>query len=221
MTSSKIARRLIIFWHDKNDLPGPILESIQHNQSINPGVDVLVADDRFMEQEALSTDSELLRLYQELSVPAARSDLARLVLLQRYGGLYIDAAMETKYPIHQLPGIADQLILVRRDDRLEPGKDPQSAHLINGIIGAEPGSPFITRTLDLVIENLKTRKYDRVWYATGAHNLNSALAEGWDETRVKFLYFSDLARDFFTYRRVAGVSNAWRQQQKHGLWKTP
>jgi hypothetical protein len=76
-------------------------------------------------------------IYERLRVPAERSDILRLELLARFGGVYIDTDFESLRPIDSLiDGVQCFAVLYRR------------GRLNNAIIGSIPGHPAIQAVLD-------------------------------------------------------------------------
>lgn len=215
----KIPDNLILFWHDKASIPLTIAQAVKKTIEINVGSNVIYADDIYMYEFIQATyDKETLMLYKSIKIPASRSDVARLMLLYEYGGVYVDAAMEALRPVESIIDSDSELILVRRDDFPQYADCPGDAHIINGILGAIAKCEFIKDAIHLVLDNLRSRRYDRIWYATGAHSLNILREKCECTYQVTTLNFSKLARDFFVYRRAPGVSNEWVQKQRNGIF---
>lgn len=216
--TKKIPNTIILFWHDKKTLPERIGRAVEATIAASPGAKVIFADDPYMREFIASNyDKETLRLYELNQVPASRSDIARLMLLYEHGGVYLDAAMETLRAAHSIVEEDADLVFVRRDDLARYADRPEKAHVINGIVGAVARCPLMKEAVSMVMENLRTRRYDHVWYATGAHSLNVLMEKYARQYRIETLSFSQLMRDFFVYRRVGGVSNAWVAQQREGI----
>ena len=137
-------------------------------------------------QALAELDRRFVDLYTRIRIPACKSDLARLALLYKYGGLYID--------IHAGPGdpqrvqdivskIPEYGIIIF--DKTWERKFDNGIHLINGIIGARKGSEIIKKILDTVLMNLqqhdeKERATDtyvpyNLAVVTGAWNLRITL----------------------------------------------
>lgn len=86
---------------------------------------------------------EYLKVFRAINIPAMKSDLARILVLHEFGGLYLDAACVPRFSDSAEKFIADG------DARCvvaESMKD--SAVLMNRIIAAEAGNPYIMRVLD-------------------------------------------------------------------------
>ena len=90
-----IEKNLIQFWHDKNKIPSQIDEAIKTTKKNNLDYNVLLVDDSYM-YDFISKhyNRSILRLYEFNLIPASRSDIARLMLLYEFGGVYVDASIE-------------------------------------------------------------------------------------------------------------------------------
>jgi hypothetical protein len=103
----------------------------------------------------LLTSDTNRRIYERITLPACKSDVARLVLLHQYGGLYVDA--------HTGPSNGDrlaetlevlssfELILFCKlyVDQAAPGRN-----LMNSILAARRGSAALHHLIDLAFANL-------------------------------------------------------------------
>lgn len=83
------------------------------------------------------------RWYDEASSPAQRADIARLELLHRHGGVYVDGDFEPLKPLDDLlAGVG--CFLASEDERW----------LATGIMGATPGHPFIADLVDGIPDSI-------------------------------------------------------------------
>jgi len=98
---------------------------------------------------------ELRELYMQIGIPACKSDIARLVLLRAYGGLYIDA--------HAAPAEGDRL--AETLDALSfyelllfskawHAKAETDFNLMNTVIAARRHAPALDTLIDAVFANL-------------------------------------------------------------------
>lgn len=164
-----IPNHLILFWHNRAAMPADILLAVERTMQINRGARLTIADDASMYDFIRRRNGAgVLHLFESLAIPAARSDVARLMLLLEHGGLYMDASMEALQPITSILDPGAETILVRRDDLyVAQGLAAADAHVCNGIVGAAPGSRLIEQTLQIVLDNVRERKDDGVWATTG------------------------------------------------------
>lgn len=212
-----IPRHLFCFWHDPEHLPPSVQAALHFSQLRTPNYSWCLADDALI-QKLLTQHypAALQKLYQANQIPASRSDLARLILLYHYGGIYIDASMELQEDPHNLLiGTAQHFVAVQRDDNPRYLKHPPLAHTVNSIFAAQRHHPALKMALYIAWANLASRHYNhRVWYASGAYCLNQALAYHPADARRSFRALKDR---LFVYRRDLRSNNRWRQSQQQGI----
>jgi hypothetical protein len=107
----------------------------------------------------LMRSEEQRQIYREISLPAGKSDVARLLLLREYGGLYIDA--------HAGPAsgerLAETLDALSSYDlvlfcRLYLAKTQKETHLMNGAFVARRNAPILTTLLDCAFDHLSQHR---------------------------------------------------------------
>lgn len=106
-------------------------------------------------------------VYERLRAPAERADIARLELLWRFGGVYVDVDFECLRPLEPLIAQATFFIGLAKPGRVN-----------NALLGSVAGHPILDRALD----NLRPREfygYDKE--AAGPKFLDGLLAEHRDE----------------------------------------
>ena len=91
---------------------------------------------RVWTEENLPGDLRRVEIYELLRQPAERSDLLRLELLHRHGGIYVDADFECLRPFGSLLDGVDIFCA-----NLKPGR------VNNAIIGAVPGHRLLERAI--------------------------------------------------------------------------
>ncbi|MEZ0369062.1 MAG: glycosyltransferase family 32 protein [Candidatus Sericytochromatia bacterium] len=216
----KIPNNIIVFWHDKRHLPVSIREAVRSTMAIHPDYHLIFADDASMHVFIKKHyHPDMLALYQAIRIPAARSDIARLMLLYRFGGIYLDAAMEMIRPLDDYLSADDELAFILRDD-MPPwdASRPERGSITNSLIAAVPGSPMLKSALALAVSHLNSGVYNRqVWFATGPYCLNLHLEKYEALCKIVKLQFSQLENQLFVYRRVQGISNQWAKDQYSGI----
>ncbi|CAB4957865.1 MAG: hypothetical protein F2842_09100 [Actinobacteria bacterium] len=137
-----------------------------------------------------------LDLWNRIAIPACRSDLARVLLLAEYGGLYVDAHCTVGDPLslRRLLSILESVELVAID-RVNLHKRPGDVHLVNGALAAQAHSALIEDLLACLLNNLheqfdrESQTDDYVPYnlavVTGAWNLRLLLCEVGDDNEVR------------------------------------
>ncbi len=107
-----------------------------------------------------------LELYQQISIPAAKSDIARLVLLYEYGGLYIDChcgMVETDEISRLLSelGRYEGVLIDRR--RWQEPRHREEYYLVNSIMFARQGSKLFYSFLLKALYNLECQRELEIW----------------------------------------------------------
>lgn len=102
---------------------------------------------------------ERLQLYDEISLPACKSDVARLVLLREYGGLYMDAHAGPTQP----EGLAETIDALASFElvlfcRAYLKKTPDETHLMNGAIAGRRHSLLLDQLIDCAFDHLAKQK---------------------------------------------------------------
>ncbi|MDE2458089.1 MAG: hypothetical protein KGL20_02520 [Rhodospirillales bacterium] len=96
------------------------------------------------------------KFYRKIRLPSAKSDVARLLLLRRYGGLYIDAHVGPTSPECLLETIEKlseyNLILFGKGWAMQKETD---FDLMNGVIAARKGANELDAVIGLVIKNIR------------------------------------------------------------------
>lgn len=164
---------------------GPSDEMTQRWREVDPDFRVHSLDD--LHDAVMSLDPSLWDMVTQIRLPAARSDLARLVLLERHGGFYVDA--------HTLPGNPEALTTLlaacdTRDlilfDREPLHASPGDIHLINGVLAGRAGAPATTRLRERVASKLHHHR-DREIEAGGYVKYNLAVLTGAWNLRTTFI----------------------------------
>jgi hypothetical protein len=102
VAAPSLPQRINFVWVGGN-LPRPVLRRMTTWATLNPEFDVLLWNDDSLAE--LANDDEiglLATLCAAARNPAALSDVARFAILQRFGGIYLDADMEACRPVTAL-----------------------------------------------------------------------------------------------------------------------
>ncbi len=213
-----IPKNILQFWHDKSAIPPEMQEAMDGTRRHNSDYRAALLDDG--EIAALlgaGGRAELLALFQLVRIPASRSDIARLVMLEEFGGFYLDASMQFHTSLNPFLARDPELVLVRRDDFPRYRDCPENAHVMGGIIGAPPRSPFISRCIRLLVANLLSGEFNTRSWEVGPGVINRTLQAYDTGGRVEKLSFKEMLKESVSYRRSPGVSNAWVKQQEEGI----
>ncbi|QEM80313.1 glycosyltransferase family 32 protein [Halomonas binhaiensis] len=214
---ANIPKRIIQFCHNPDHAPERILkaaETTRHNLS---EYDYILADDELAKKVIKENWGENLYSWYCLNqIPASRADIARLVLVHHYGGIYVDLSMQMRNSFDDY--LDEDIILLKRDDFSQYQDNPQSAHFTNSIIGAPKGSPFLEALIAKIKLNfyLSRFNYD-VINCTGPGVINQLLKDVSGKFFPCPVSFKKANKNLFDYVRVKGFSNSWTEQQKEGI----
>lgn len=119
-------------WLGPNPLPDEFAAYGESWARLNPGWEV-----KLWTEDDVPSDLRRPEARERLRVPAERSDILRLEVLWRHGGVYVDTDFECVRPLEELVGGLDFFCAY-----LKPGQ------VNNAFIGATPGHPILDRALD-------------------------------------------------------------------------
>lgn len=98
---------------------------------------------------------DFVPIFQSIRLPSAKSDLARLLLLREYGGLYIDAHIGPTSPARLLETLdalsTHNLILFGQGWEIRTETD---FHLMNGVLAARKGADELDLLIGKIIQNI-------------------------------------------------------------------
>lgn len=90
-----------------------------------------------------------------------KSNIARLEILHRFGGVYLDADME---PRKTVPGLEESSMLWA-------GWETQDVHVNNAFLACPPGHPAVTEILDGLEQSVLSQPKSRSNRQTGGHHI--------------------------------------------------
>jgi inositol phosphorylceramide mannosyltransferase catalytic subunit len=124
---------------------------IKRMKKRNPEYDYQFYDDarieNFLKDEF---GQDIFELYKKINIGAAKADFFRYAILFKKGGVYLDI---------------DSLLLKKLDDVILPvdcaiiALEDNLQHYVQWAMIFEAGHPFLEKTLEIVINNLKENKY--------------------------------------------------------------
>lgn len=159
-----------------NNLPNGIYNAIQSWKDTNPEYEHRYYSDTDMDEIMNTTDTEVKLAYEKLQVTfpekgALRADLFRLVLIQQYGGVYVDADTMAKTPLCEI---------INEDDEFVSGIGMRK-DLHQWIIVASPNHPFINialkGTVDNIINTEPPKNNKKLEYWTGPPIYNKTIED--------------------------------------------
>lgn len=173
-----IPRVLHTFW-DGPPLPDDFRRFRERWQALHPGWSMTVWDDARFQREAMS--ARTARYYRDpkrwspkSSVWQWRADIARYEILERLGGVWVDADLEPLRPIDPIIDQATGGAFAAREDH---------RHVNNALLGCEPGHPFMADVMRGLGDRIVRNRHLRVNRSIGAGYL-TMLADRHDELLV-------------------------------------
>lgn len=110
---------------------------------------------------------ETLDTYNRLNIGAAKADFFRYAILYKKGGVYLDIDA-------YIPGRLDAII--KPDDHAVISREGFPDLFVQWALIYEAGHPFLKRTLDIVIKNIKENTYpESVHWMTGPTAYSKAI----------------------------------------------
>ncbi|WP_170214876.1 glycosyltransferase family 32 protein [Halomonas halmophila] len=215
---TKIPKNILQFCHAKEDAPDKLIQASMDTESNLPQYDYFMADDNFIKKLIIDHwDYSLYNWYCNNRIPASRADLARLLLVYHYGGIYVDLSMKIKTSFDRY--LNNDLVLLRRDDFSKYASNPGKAHFTNSIIGAPQNSEIILSFINRVRLNFYLGKFNYdVINCTGPGVINDIVSYCSDRISLYPLSFKKSINVLFDYVRVKGFSNTWVELQKKGIF---
>ena len=107
-------------------------------------------DQRIEEFITEAYDEETLKLYKRLNIGAAKADFFRYAILFKKGGVYLDIDSSIK-------GRLSDFILPDDSAIISTEKNPEV--FVQWALIYEAGHPFLSKTIALVMENIKHNKH--------------------------------------------------------------
>ena len=123
-----------------------------------PDYNVKVYDDQESYEEVKSFGDDLLTIcYEEVIPNAYKCDIFRLVVLYKYGGIYLDSGMSISNTEYLKKLITENEIILCKD--LDKQSNDQYNSIINGFIISVKENPFILSAIDKIKHNISHFNY--------------------------------------------------------------
>jgi mannosyltransferase OCH1-like enzyme len=161
------------------------------------------------------------QIYKAAKNWGEKSDIFRYELLEREGGIYVDADFECLQPFDEICKRTDFFTGVAYSEGLP--------HFYNGLIGCRPGHPIIQRCVNDLQIGCGDNNFQRILHATGPHYftrcIRSCMVSSEDPGLfvpfpVTFFYpFPDTRRD--SYSDTESVKKDWVRPWSYAVhyWK--
>lgn len=107
-------------------------------------------DDRIHNFLAEEYNRETLELYKEIQIGAAKADFFRYAVMLKKGGVYLDIDSDIRGRLSDF---------IREDDTAIIAEERNPETFVQWALIFEPNHPFIKKTLELVIHNIKSNTF--------------------------------------------------------------
>jgi hypothetical protein len=161
------------------DTPPAIAEAVQDWRAVFPEFHIF--KDRDVRRLLARRGAEQLDLFDAITIPACRADLARLLLLHEFGGLYVDAHVGTG-DLAALAGVLERLSQTELVlfDKTWMHKHPGDIHIMNTVMCARRQAPAVEIMIESALRNL-ARQHSEEKSANGYVSYNIFVLTGaWD-----------------------------------------
>ncbi|WP_127474753.1 glycosyltransferase family 32 protein [Sulfurivermis fontis] len=165
---------------------------------------------RFMVTEARAEfikanfSDEIFANYSRIQIGAAQADFWRLLVLQKYGGVYLDIDAHVVWPLGYIvrPEFDELYIRTKRGE------------ISNYFIASKPENPHLAQMIDLVLRNIRECRLTNVYELTGPGVFNKVL----DINTVNTTYYrytcnqGSFTNEYFQY--VDKPQGKWTREQE-------
>ncbi|WP_415327697.1 glycosyltransferase family 32 protein [Chryseobacterium sp. MMS23-Vi53] len=154
---------------------------------------------------------EYIENYNKLTIGAAKADFFRYAILYKKGGIYLDIDSAMTRPLRSLIKEKDSAVIsVER----HPGLYVQWALIF------EKGHPFLKKTLELMLDNIKTHRYpNNIHATTGPTVFSKGIREALQENpNIPYTLFNGVEfRGFLQFKYKLGKFFLYEKRADH--WK--
>lgn len=150
---------------------------------------------------------DVLPHYNRLQIGAAQADLWRLLVLHKFGGVYLDIDAHQIWPLSKVLGKEHKELFITT----------RRGELSNYFIASEPENPRLLKLIDQIVKNIKENVLTNVFHITGPGIFNSLLNLEQIPT-VSYCYAvnqGNFTNEFFQY--IDKPKGKWNKEQR----KTP
>jgi mannosyltransferase OCH1-like enzyme len=152
-----------------------------------------------------SFPGEIFEAYSKIQIGAAQADLWRVLILKKFGGVYLDIDTHVVWPLGYIIKPTYKELYVRdREQRLS-----------NHFIASVKDNPHLDDVIAAILDNIKNAKSKNVFELTGPAVLNRVL-KPFDVPTAYFKYTciqGTFTNEFFQY--VDHPQGKWTRAQEH------
>ena len=149
-------------------------------------------------------EPRIYEAYKRIQIGAAQADLWRLLVLYKYGGVYMDIDAHLVWPLHRLiPSGQQELYL-----KIKTGE------ISNYFIASQPGNKNLLELINNIVENINTNTSSNVYDLTGPGVFNKVFKDRDVPTRY-YLYTcnqGNFTNEYFQY--IDKPQGKWTKEQQ-------
>lgn len=146
----------------------------------------------------------ITQAYSKIQIGAAQADFWRILVLQKYGGVYMDIDAHQVWPLCCVlkPDMNELFLLIKNGE------------LSNYFIASRAENPHLGLIINKICENIEHETYKNVYDLTGPGVLNSVL----DRTEIRTRYYKitcnqgNFTNEYFQY--IDKPQGKWTKEQQ-------
>ena len=109
---------------------------------------------------------EVFQAYSKLQIGAARADFWRVLVLQKFGGVYLDMDAHLVWPIEKIVKAGQRELYLKI----------KTGEISNYFMASKPNNPNLTKLIDRIRTNIETSSSTDVYSLTGPGVFNDVFA---------------------------------------------
>lgn len=155
--------------------------------------------------------SEYIENYNKLTIGAAKADFFRYAILYKKGGVYLDIDSTASKPLRKL---------IKNDDHAVISRERHKGLYVQWALIFEKDHPILKKTLDLMIDNIRTHRYPNDIHATtGPTVFSSAINKSLQEDpTIRYRLFNGIEfRGYLQFKYKFGKFFLYEKKSEH--WK--
>jgi len=155
---------------------------------------------------------EYLNAYKRLTIGAAKADFFRYAILYKKGGVYLDVDSGINKPLHKIIKNSDTALICREDRHPE--------YFLQWALIFDKGHPFLKKTLEMILDNIKTHRYPKNIHATtGPAVFTAAVLQCIEEDSSILYRIADTTEFHYFFRFKYKLGKFFLYPDKSEHWK--
>jgi mannosyltransferase OCH1-like enzyme len=142
--------------------------------------------------------------YSRIQIGAAQADFWRVLVLQKYGGVYMDIDAHLVWPLEK----------ILKPDQEELFLQIKTGEISNYFIASKPNNPNLAAIIDQIVENIENESSENVYDLTGPGVFNKVLGDR-NVPKRYYLYTcnqGNFTNEYFQY--IDKPQGKWTKEQK-------